>query len=131
MSQYFEKVRHYLLDLEYTILSENPAESLFVVEKPEWGITNLIIDCEDTLLIIEQHLFDLSRDNTEVFKSLLKKNREIIHGAFVLDESGKKVIFRDTLQLTNLDLNELEASINSLAILLSEYSNEIIRFSKL
>lgn len=131
MNQYFRKVKTYLLDLEYTILSENEEESLFVVEKPEWGITNLIIDCEDTLLIIEQHLFDISSDNVSVFKSLLQKNREIIHGAFVLDETGKRIIFRDTLQLKNLDLNELEASINSLAILLSEYSNEIIRFSKL
>ena len=61
---------------------------------------------------------------------LLKKNRDIIHGAFVLDESGKKVIFRDTLQILNLDRNELEGSLNSLSLLLSEYSNELIKFSK-
>ena len=53
-----------------------------------------------------------------------------MHGAFVLDETGQKVIFRDTLQLENLDLNELEASINSLSLLLSEYSEQILNFSK-
>jgi len=40
------------------------------------------------------------------------------------------LIFRDTLQMENLDLNELEGSINSLTLLLSEYSNELITFSK-
>jgi len=38
----------------------------------------------------------------------LQINRELIHGALTLDESGSKVIFRDTLQLENLDLNEIK-----------------------
>ena len=48
----------------------------------------------------------------------------------VVDETGQKVIFRDSLQLENLDLNELEGSINSLSLLLSEYSEQILEFSK-
>ena len=43
---------------------------------------------------------------------------------------GKKVIFRDTLQLENLDINEIEGSLNSLALLLSEFSGKIIEFGK-
>jgi hypothetical protein len=61
---------------------------------------------------------------------LLIKNRDIVHGAFVLDESGEKVIFRDTLQTENLNKNELIATINSLSLLISEYSTEMISFSK-
>ncbi|MFT6442591.1 MAG: hypothetical protein ACJASM_002140, partial [Salibacteraceae bacterium] len=37
----------------------------------------------------------------------------------------------DTLQIVSLDLNELEGSLNSLSLLLSEYSDELIKFSKL
>jgi hypothetical protein len=48
----------------------------------------------------------------------------------VLDESGKNLMFRDTLQVENLDLNELEGSLNSLSLLLSEYSDELINMSK-
>jgi len=81
-------------------------------------------------LIIEQHIFNIKNKNEEVYKSLLQKNRDIVHGAFVLDETGERVIFRDTLQIENLDLNELEASLNSLGLLLSEYSEQIINFSK-
>jgi Tir chaperone family protein CesT len=130
MSTYYNKVKDYLLNLEFNIV-EDTAEELFVVENQDGGIANLIIDCEDPILIVEGVLFELTNENPEIYKALLKKNREIIHGAFVLDESGKKVLFRDTLQLENLDQNELEATLNSLEMLLSEYSEEIISFSKL
>ena len=82
------------------------------------------------IVIIEQFIFKVNQPNEEIYKSLLKKNRDIIHGAFVLDDSGERVIFRDTLQLENLDLNELEGSLNSLSLLLSEYSEQIITYSK-
>ncbi|WP_430811518.1 MULTISPECIES: hypothetical protein [unclassified Carboxylicivirga] len=130
MSEHFLKVKEYLLDLEYQIVKEDPAEELFVIEKEEEGISNLVIDCEDSIIIIEGFLIDLAQGSAEIYESLLKKNREIVHGALVLDESGRKVIFRDTLQLETLDINELEASINSLKLLMSEYSNELIEFSK-
>ncbi|MBS2097060.1 YbjN domain-containing protein [Carboxylicivirga linearis] len=130
MSEHFNKVRDYLLDLEYRIVSEDATEELFVVEKEEDGISNVIVDCEDSILIIEGLLFELSKGSEDIYKSLLVMNRQIVHGAFVLDDEGKKVIFRDTLQLENLDLNELEGSLNSLKLLLSEYSDELIEFSK-
>ena len=131
MNTYYNKVKDYLLNLEFNIVQEDTAEELFVVENPDGGISNLIIDCENPILIVEGVLFELTNDNPEIYKTLLKKNREIIHGAFVLDESGKKVLFRDTLQLENLDQNELEATLNSLEMLLSEFSEEIISYSKL
>nr|WP_321407601.1 YbjN domain-containing protein [uncultured Carboxylicivirga sp.] len=130
MSEHFNKVRDFLLDLEYHIVSEDAVEELFVVEKEEDGISNLIVDCEDSILIIEGLLFELEKGSEDIYKSLLVMNRQIVHGAFVLDEEGKKVIFRDTLQLENLDLNELEGSLNSLKLLLSEYSDQLIEFSK-
>lgn len=130
MSEYFNKVKTYLLDLEYTILMEDESDELFVVEKEEAGITNLVIDCEAPVLIFEMIIFDVKNKSVELFEGLLKKNREIIHGAFVLNETADKVIFRDTLQLENLDLNELNGTLNSLEVLLSEYSDEIVEFSK-
>lgn len=130
MDNNFEKVKEFLLDLEYTIIAEDPDEELFIVENEDSGIKNLVIDCEDPLLIFEQHIFQLKNDDAKIMKSLLMKNREIIHGAFVLDDEGKNVIFRDTLQLENLDMNELQGTLNSLELLLSEFANEIIEFSK-
>ena len=130
MNSYFEQVQGYLLDLDFNIINEVEEEGVFWVEKEDAGIHNLVIGCLDPILVMEQFLFEIKNESNVIYKSLLIKNRDIIHGAFVLDETGKKVIFRDTLQLENLDLNELEGSINSLSLLLSEYSDELIKFSK-
>ncbi len=129
MSNYFSKIKDYLLELEYSILSEDSSEDIFIVENQNAGITNLIVDCEDPILIIELYLFELSKDDLNIYKNFLKMNREIIHGAIALDETGSKVIFRDTLQLENLDLNELQGSLNSLEIFLSENANKLLEYS--
>jgi hypothetical protein len=130
MESNFEKVKNYLIELDFAIVQENVNDEVFIIEKTNSGIKNLVIACADTILIMEQFLVELKHDSKEVYMNLLKKNRDIIHGAFVLDEGGKKVIFRATLQLENLDLNELEASLNSLELLLTEYSEELIKLSK-
>jgi hypothetical protein len=130
MENNFRKVKDYLLELDYGIVSEDESEELVVTENLDAGITNLIIDCEDPILVIELHLFDLINGDKDSFKRFLQMNREIIHGAISLDETGKKVIFRDTLQLENLDLNELEGTLNSLEAFLSENAKELISMSK-
>ncbi len=130
MENSFLKVKNYLLELEYTIVNEDENDGIFVIEREDEGINNLILYCDDPILIIQQFIFEVKNDDVNVYKSLLMKNQDIIHGAFTLDESGKKVLFRDTLQLENLDINEIEGSLNSLALLLSEYSSKIIEFGK-
>ncbi len=126
----FDKVKHYLLELEYSILKEDRKNEVFVVQHESDGINNLMIGIADPIIIIEQYLFDLNKNKGEVAQKLLIKNRDIVHGAFVLDDTGKRVIFRDTLQIDTLDLSELEGTLTSLSLLLSEYSDEIIGFSK-
>ena len=130
MENNLKRVKDYLLDLEYSIISEDTSEELIIIENLNAGISNLIVDCEDPILIIELHLFDLQNGNEEIFKRFLQMNREIIHGAISIDETGKKVILRDTLQLENLDLNELQGTLNSFEIFLSENANELISISK-
>jgi hypothetical protein len=131
MENSYQKVKDFLMELEYTITRENEDEGVLVIDSHENGINNMLLVCAEPILILEQHLFDIRQDNVAIFKSLLMKNQDIIHGAFCLDESGKKVLFRDTLQLENLDKNEIEGSLKSLELLLSEYSYKIIEFSKL
>jgi hypothetical protein len=130
MKNHFTITRDFLLELNFNITTENTADGIMVVQKENSGIKNLILGIAPPILIIEQFIFTINNQSEKIFKSLLQKNRDIIHGAFVLDDTGKKVIFRDTLQIENLDRNELEGSINSLSLLLSEYSENIIAFSK-
>ncbi len=130
MSENLDLVKGYLLDIDLKIVSEDEAEELVIVEDEENGIRNLIIDCEPPIVILEQLIMNVSEDAGDFFKRLLQMNRTMVHGAFVLDdEEGSRVLFRDTLQLENLDCNELEGSIRALELALAENGAELLEFS--
>ncbi len=129
MSEKYELVKSYLLDLDLDIIHENEAEELVVVQDEDAGIMNLVIDCEAPIVILEQLILEAPAEPGDLFKRLLQMNRTLVHGAFVLDEEGKKVIFRDTLQLQNLDLNELEGSIGALSLGLAEHGEELLGYA--
>ncbi len=130
MSEYFEKVKVFLVDMGYAISQENAEEELVIVNDEESGIKNLIVDCEDPILILEQMIMKVPGKSGDLFRRLLQMNRTLVHGAFVLDEEGKMVLFRDTLRLENLDQNELEGSIKALGLALAENAEELLFFSK-
>jgi hypothetical protein len=66
----------------------------------------------------------------ELYKRLLQMNNTLVHGSFALDDAGKNIFFRDTLELENLDRNELEASIRALSLGLAEHGNELLELAK-
>nr|WP_241462382.1 YbjN domain-containing protein [Sphingobacterium deserti] len=114
----------------FSISQKNEKEGFFIIESDADGIRNLIVGVAPPIIIFELYLFTLAGDDMDTFKALLIKNRDIIHGGFALTEDGKKVIFRYTLQVHNLDQNEFDAAVNSLSLLLSEYYEQLIQFSK-
>ena len=130
MSENLDLIKSYVLDMDLNITEENEPEELVVVEDEENGIQNLVIDCEPPLVVLEQMIMKVPTDNSQFFKRLLQMNREMVHGAFVLDEDGKKVLYRDTLQLENLDFNELEASVHSLSLALAENGVELLEYAR-
>lgn len=130
LMNYFDKVKSYLIELGYEITFEDSGEGIFRISKKSNGITDMILDCEGEILIMEQHIFDLDADDQSIYKRLLQINREIVHGAFVLTDTDNKILFRDTLQLANLDINELEGSLNALTLALIENVDEILSWSK-
>ncbi len=129
MKEKFERVRQYLHDMGIAIVREDAEQELVVVEDEENGVKNLVIDCEAPILVLEQVIMKLKPGSEAFFKRLLQMNRSLVHGAFVLDESGEILLFRDTLQLENLDRNELEGSIHALSLALSEYGGELLKYA--
>lgn len=119
-----------LLDLGHEISQEVAADQLLVINEDNKGICNMVVDCEGDLLILEQHIFTVNPSKPETYKRLLQINRNLVHGAFVLDETGNQVLFRDTLELNTLDKNELESSINALALGLAENANEFLSLAQ-
>ena len=124
----FEKVKDFILDMGFIISHEESKEELVVIDDDERGIKNLVIDCEAPILILEQVIIPMPQESSDFCKRILQINRTLVHGAFVLDEEGTTLLFRDTLQLENLDRNELEGSIDALSLALAEYASELVSF---
>jgi len=129
MKEKFEMVKQYLQDMDMAITSEDEGEELVIVEDEDNGIKNLVIDCEAPILVLEQVIMEVTSPSEAFYRRLLQMNRDLVHGAFALNEDGRLLLFRDTLQLENLDRNELEASIQALGLALSENGAELLTFA--
>lgn len=125
-----QTVKNYLQELRLAIVKEEPAQQLFIVEDDERGIKNLVVDCEEPLLIFEQVIMEVPAKPGDMFRRLLQMNRTLVHGAFALTEDSKRVLFRDTLRLENLDLNEVQGTIEALSLAMAEHATELIAFSQ-
>jgi hypothetical protein len=126
----FNTIKEYLRELRLSIVSEDAAEGIVVVEDEERGIKNLVVDYEEPILIFEQMVMPVPAKPGDLFRRLLQMNRTLVHGAFALDDEGKRILYRDTLQVANLDLNEVEGTIESLSLALAEHAAELIVFSR-
>lgn len=128
MSEYFTRVKEFVVELGFSIDKEIPEEEIVIVNDEERGISNLVMDCEDSVLVLEQLILELKEADAAVYQRILQVNRELVFGAFVLDEEGNKLVYRNTLALENLDLNELESTINALSLGLAENGDELLSF---
>ena len=70
-----------------------------------------------------------SAASTVTYKRLLQMNRDLVFGAFVINEVGDSLLYRNTLALENLELNELESTINALSLGLAENGGELLGFA--
>lgn len=132
-SEKFIQIKSVLLEMDLKIVKEDEQAEVLIVENEEDGIKNLIIDCAPPLLILEQLIMRLPSDKekrNELYKRLLQMNQTLVHGAFAIDDEEKNLYFRDTLQIENLDANELQASINALSLAMAEHSAELLKYAK-
>ena len=113
MSENLDRVKDYLLDLGLTIVAENEAEELVVVDDEDKGIKQLVIDCEPPIVVLEQLIAEVPAEPRDLYVRLLQMNNTLVHGAFVLDETAERIFYRDTLQLAHLDLNFAALTVGS------------------
>ena len=131
MSEAFTLVKDYVLQFGFAIEREIPEEEIVIINDEERGISRLVIDCEDTVLVLEQLIVGLPVEApAALYRRLLQMNRELVFGAFVLNEEANALLYRNTLALDNLDLNELESTINALSLGLAENGDELLSFAR-
>ena len=74
MDKSFDKVRNYLSELNYSIVKEIKEDNVFIIDKEEEGIKNMIIAVADPILIMEQFMYEIKQDDVNMYKALLQKN---------------------------------------------------------
>ena len=123
----FEEVKKMVLDLGLEIKEEIPEEEIIIVEDEERGIKNMVLDCEEDMLIIEQ---PIGRVSEKYYRWFLERSRELPFGAFALDGEDNVILFRQTLRLDTLDYEELESSIASIELFFAERGEELLKILK-
>ena len=107
------------MDLEY----EEVDEGMFLVRG---GNGAVVVHHSEPVLLLRLNVMDLpgEGDMTGLYKALLEWNAtDIVHGAYGIEEG--EIILSDTLELQTLDLEELQASVESLQYAASSHLGEI------
>jgi hypothetical protein len=127
-----DRVRQYLPDLNLAVTREDPEQDLIVVANEGEGIADLMLVFEEQTLTLAQHILNLADpEDAGALRRLLQMNGLLAHGAFALDDTGTRVIFRDTLELDTLDFGELAASVHALSLALAEHGQELAGLASL
>lgn len=114
-----EDVEQYLvnLDTDYEIVGDG----LYRLIDDVQDVEDIFVHVSEPLVIFSVRLMKVPAKNTEAFcRKLLELNAtSLVAGAYGID--GDDVMITDTLQLENLDYNEFAASIESLAMAITEH----------
>lgn len=122
-----EDIKDYLLKMGVEF--QSPEEGLWVLKLEPSNLT-LVMKHEQPILEFLVNVAGLPKKNLDAFyRRLLEWNAtEVVHGAYGL--IGDKVVMTMALQTENLDYNELQAAIESIALQLQIHYSKLKTFYK-
>jgi hypothetical protein len=121
-----EDVEGYLVRMELPF--QEIEEGLWVVDGQQ--TPPVIVNHAPPLLLVRVEVMN-APDSEELrnglFRELLELNAtDMVHGAYGLD--GDEIVLTDTLQLTDLDFSEIQASLESIMLALSGHFETLSRY---
>jgi hypothetical protein len=115
-----EDLESFLFRLEQD--SEEVQPGMWIVRSSENG-ASLVVHHTPPLLLLRAKVMEVPDDERasgKLFRRLLELNAtDLVHGAYAIEEGD--VILTDTLELENLDFNELQASVDSIQVALASH----------
>ena len=119
-----EDLEGYLVRLDADF--EEVDDGMFLV-RTENGGAPIVVHHSDPVLVVRMKVMDLPADSDglgDLYETLLRLNAtDVIHGAYGIEEG--ELILSDTLQLGNLDFDELRASLESVQLAASSHLSRI------
>jgi hypothetical protein len=123
-----EDVQAWLDRLEMPL--ESVAEDIWLVRTDEGA--ELAVNFAPPVLVLRVRVMQLPADRDragDLFRQLLEYNaRDLVHGSYGVE--GDHVVLTDTLELTNLDFSEFEASVDSLTLALASHAGTLAPFGE-
>ena len=105
---------------------EEVDDGMFLVHSANGGAP-LVVHHSEPVLVIRMKVMDLPADTGSLgslYEALLRLNAtDVVHGAYGIEEH--ELILSDTLQLANLDYEELQASLESVQLAASSHLSRI------
>jgi hypothetical protein len=114
-----EKLENYMikLSLNYEEISPNT----WVIKDLSKGLENVVVSAVDQVIMIRVKVMEIpAKKQDKLFETLLSLNAsDMVHGAYAIDE--KNILIVDTLLAETMDLEELQASLDSIGFALTTH----------
>lgn len=121
-----EKLESYMTELGLTY--EEQGRNLWLASGNQTGLENVVIMNADPAVVIQVKVMKAPQKNrAELFEQLLRLNAtDMVHGAYALQ--GDDIILIDTLEGESMDLRELQASLDSFGVALSQHYQILAKY---
>jgi len=115
------KILEMLLKTDDISFEQHPdRQDIFIVKEPETGL-ELVVDVEESTICFLMDICPVPAEDHQklaLYEKLLEINNISVHGAF--STSDGKVIFKDNLEIENIDQNELDASVQLMLVTVAQ-----------
>ena len=120
------KIESYMINLGFTF--EEVGENTWIINDEKSGLAPVLVLVEEPLLILRINVTTLpNHNNEEFFKTLLSLNAtDLVHGAYAI--SDNEVILIDTLQYGTMDIEEFQASLDSIGLAMAGHYPILSKF---
>jgi len=107
---------------------EDVGDNTWVVQDEDKGLQNVVVVYEDPIVIIRVKVTEVPLEGKcAFFEELLRLNAsEMVHGAYGLD--GDSIIVLNTLVSQTMDLEELQASLDSISLSVAQHYQVLSKF---
>lgn len=123
-----DNIEAYLIEGEYPF--EQVGEGMWLINDDADFVDNIVLIHNKPVVTFRVKLMEAPRERRlELFTRLLELNAtNLVAGAFGLEEDA--IVIVDTLQSENLDYNEFQASVDSMALSIREHYQELQAYAQ-
>jgi hypothetical protein len=114
-----DKLEGYFIDLN--VQYEQKENNLWIISDNERSLQNVLVTIDDQVVTVTVNVMEVPGSSKEqFFEKLLTLNAtDLIHGSYGIE--GKNVVLVDTLEGGTMDIEELQASLDSIGLALTQH----------